>query len=58
MERVWAVENFSSDGRGEGAIDGEGDGDGETSDGDGDGDGRETGPTLTGTSVTTVAFCG
>jgi hypothetical protein len=58
VERVCAVENFSGDVRGDGAIDGDGDGDGETSmDGDGVAEGAATGSTVvTGVSVAAEAF--
>ena len=55
VERVCAVETFSGDDRGEGAI--EGDGEGETStDGDGVAEGAATGSTVTGVSVAAAAF--
>ena len=59
VERVWAVENFSGDDRGLGAIEGDGDGEGETStDGDGVAEGAATGSTaVTGVSVAAEAFC-
>lgn len=58
MDRVWAVENFSGDDRGDGPIEGDGDGEGETStDGDGVAKGATTGSTVTGVSPAADAFC-
>ena len=59
VERVCAVETFSGDDLGLGAIEGDGDGEGETStDGDGVAEGAATGSTVvTGVSSAAEAFC-